>query len=73
MKVTLSDKSVEERLMDMFTALHGDYGTGSCSPEIVCDEYGEVIGIEVIKHGNSCGFYSKTDILFDYVTGDWSK
>lgn len=76
MKVTLSDKNVEERLMDMFTELHGDYSTGSCSPEIVREngeEYGEPIGIEVMKNGNSCGFYSKTDILFDYITGDWSK
>lgn len=60
--------STEEKIMLMFTAIHGEY-RGSYSAEIVYDDSHEPSGVQITNEdGYSCGFYSKFDILFDYLT-----
>lgn len=55
----------EEKLRKMFVEVHGEL-TGSCSLEIT--EEGDC---HCIKDGQSCWHFSKTDILFDFVTKDF--
>lgn len=60
--------NTEEKMLFMFTAIHGEY-KGSFSADIIYDEYGDATGVKVTnEEGYSCGFYSKFDILFDYLT-----
>ena len=60
--------STEEKIMFMFTALHGEY-SGSYSAGIIYDDSYEPLGVQITnEEGYSCGFYSKLGILFDYLT-----
>lgn len=71
-----SNLSVEERLLKMYTELWGE-PVGSCYLEVDLEdndnEYSGAIGIKLMKDGNLCANYTKADIVFEYVTADWSK
>lgn len=63
----------EEKLLAIYKALYGDAGM-SCYLEIATEDdeqYGDPIGVRLMKDGNLCGYYSKHDLLFDYITKDW--
>jgi hypothetical protein len=63
--------SDEEKMMIMFTAVHGDM-TGSCYAEVELHEDTSMpIAIHCMKDGNICWTATKLDILFDYMTKDW--
>lgn len=67
--------TTEEKLLKMYVEIHGEV-TGSCSLEIWEDDSdysNEELGVKVMKDGDLCFTVSKTDLLFDYVTKEWSK
>jgi len=66
--------SEEQKLLRMYKEVHGEE-SGRCYTEIAyADEYPhEAIGVNLMKDGNLVAFYSKTDLLFDYVTKDWES
>lgn len=60
---------VEEKLIKMFHAVHGEV-SGSCYIEVSFNDEQEPDGINLMKHGNFCWHASKSDLLFDYLTID---
>lgn len=61
--------NTEEKMLYMFTAVHGECGVNS-RLEIVVDEQDQYtpVGVSVVKNGMEYAYYSKMDILFDYET-----
>ena len=64
----------KDKLLRMYKELHGEV-TGSCYLEMMIDPDDEYtpIGVQVMKDGNLCSTYTKTDLLFDYITKNWSE
>lgn len=60
----------EDKMMFMFTAVHGEYsGSHSADIQYDVDDPCTPVGIQITnEEGYSCGYYSKADILFDYLT-----
>lgn len=56
----------------MFDKIHGKQ-TGSFYTEFTYDGRGEADGINLIKAGMVHSTYSKSDLLFDYLTLDMKK
>jgi hypothetical protein len=63
---------VEDKLKKMYKDLYGE-PSRSCSLELWYDEYDEheLLGVKVMKDGNICSTYTKSDLLFDYITKEW--
>ena len=59
--------STEEKLMLLFTEVHGEI-SGSLGTEIFYDEEYEPVAVRVVKGGNVCWQATKLDLLFDYIT-----
>jgi len=57
----------EGKMLWMFKEIHGEI-TGACYVEVHEDENTQELTVHLMKHGNSCWFSNKTDLLFDFIT-----
>lgn len=64
--------TIEEKLIKMFVMIHGEPGT-SCYAEVMLDDDYEPCGVALMKDGNVCWAVSKTDLILEYVTREWSE
>jgi hypothetical protein len=62
--------TTEEKLLMMFNELEGPI-TGQCSAEVEY-ENGEPVGVNLMKDGHACWGKTKLELLFDYLTRDFS-
>ena len=63
----------EEKLLHMFKLVHGEM-TGSCSAEVMHDEEtGYFNGVACVKDGQVCWYSTREDLVFEYLTMDFSK
>jgi hypothetical protein len=58
----------EDKLIKMFNEVHGELEDG-CSLQIIYRP--APVGVRVWKGASQGGYYSKEDLLFDYITRDW--
>ena len=57
------------KLLWMFEQVHGWQGkSGSCYTEVVEDDDGNAVVVEVRKNGNLCWSDTKLDLVFKYLT-----
>jgi hypothetical protein len=61
----------DERLMRLFESANGTLSR-SCTPEIVHDEECDPIGVKVMKDGKLCWYDSREQLVFAYVTKDFT-
>lgn len=61
--------TTEEKLYHLFAAVHGP-STGSCYTEIDYNDFGEPIGVNLMKDGEVCWSHSMERLTFEYVTRD---
>lgn len=59
--------NADDKLLWMFTEVHGQI-TGRCYVELVSDEGGNPIAVDVMKDGHVCWSATKVDLMFDYIT-----
>lgn len=57
----------EEKIMSLFTAVHGNIA-GTYYTEIAYNEEYDVDAVRVMKNGSMCWQATKLDLLFDYIT-----
>lgn len=57
-------EATEETALKMFEAIYGKM-TGSCSAEVIYDDYGEMLGVACIKDGQKAWVASLAELAFD--------
>lgn len=60
----------ENKLLNMFIAVHGEF-TSSCYAEVTYDDMGEPNGVACMKDGNLCWGEDIATITFNFLTKDW--
>ena len=57
----------EVKILWMFKQVYGE-DKGATYAEVYYNDYCEVAGVNLMKHGNVCWGRSKLDLVFDFLT-----
>ena len=65
--------SDEDKLMQLFTLIHGKIASCNCYTNIVYDRDNLPCAVEVLKDGNLCWEATKEELVFQYITKDFTE